>query len=210
MKILRCLPLMLVLCLFNTLFAQANVSGFMMSRDLLGDSESSNINLHNNRSSNVTAFGLYVRQYAYVLPGESCASATTIFPTNINIAAGAVVSPTVIPAGKSVSVGSNYLYNMILQAIFYASILNPPVCALPGCTWGSDFTLCHWCIYLGALAPTSNASNYISNVPPSTVAVSGSGYDYNLISNYVYLGPISCNDSTQTCTVANPQTQSFS
>jgi hypothetical protein len=101
---------------------------------------------------------------------------------------------------------------MILNAIYYAAVVAspPPNCALPGCTWGTDTTKYNWCIYLGAFSPQSNSSSYTSNVPPAVTAASGSGYNYNLITSYVYLGPISCDDQTLTCSVATPQTQSFS
>lgn len=201
----------IVLFTANTAFAQSDLSGFLTSRDALLNDAGSNINLKNNRSTNVTVNGLYVRQYAYVAPGGACTSATTIFTGNTT--AGSFVAPAVINAGKSVSVGSNYLYNMILSAIYYENIIipsSPPGCALPGCTWGSDTTKYDWCIYLGAMAPVSNLPSYTSAVPPFGETASGAGYDYNLVSSYVYLGPISCSDQTLSCTVSNTQTQSFS
>jgi hypothetical protein len=159
-------------------------------------------------------FGLYVRQFSYVLPGDTCDHAVVMYPGSNNTTAGSFVMPTLINAGQSAALGSNYLYNMIYGAIYYLNIIvpsSPPGCALPGCTWGSDSTIYNWCIYLGALAPVSNTSNYTSTVPPSTDAASSPGlYNYNLISNYVSLGPISCNDQTMTCTVANQQSQPFS
>jgi hypothetical protein len=194
--------------------AQTNLSAFMTPPDILNNESASNISLHNNRGSAATVYGLYVRQYAYVTPGQGCDSATVIYSTTNNITAGALVMPTVISPGRRAAVGSNYLYNMLYEAIYYENIIipsSPPGCALPGCTWGSDSTKYNWCIYLGALAPVSTSSGYTANVPPSTEAASSTGlYNYNLISNYVYLGPISCDDRTLACTVANQQTQSFS
>jgi hypothetical protein len=206
--------LLLTLFFSTTLFAQTDLHTFMTSRDLLQSNSTSNINLRNNRSSAVTAYGLYVRQYAYVAAGDTCSNATVIYSATGNIAAGSMVMPTVINAGKSVALGSNYLYNMIYSAIYYENIIipsSPPGCALPGCTWGTDSTIYNWCIYLGALAPVSTSAGYTAKVPPSAeLASSSSLYDYNLISSYVYLGPISCNDRTHTCSVASQQTQSFS
>lgn len=196
------------------LYAQTNLSEFMTSRDLLGGEPASNINLQNNRSSPAIVYGLYVRQYAYVTPGQSCSNATLIYPASNNTTAGAFVMPTQISSGKKAAVGSNYLYNMIYEAIYYENIIipsSPPGCALPGCTWGSDITKYNWCIYLGALGPVSTSSGYTSSVPPSgDIASSVGTYDYNVIRDYVYLGPISCDDKTLTCTVANQQIQSFS
>jgi hypothetical protein len=195
-------------------FSQSNSFEFMTPRDLLESNSPSNINLQNNRSTNANVYGLYVRQFSYVTPGNSCDTATVIYSTTTNTTAGAFVSPVTINAGKSAALGSNFLYNMIYQANYYVNIIfpsSPPGCALPGCTWGSDTTPYNWCIYLGAIAPITHTSDYTSNVPPSTDLASSSGnYDYNLISSFNYLGPISCNDRTLTCSVVNQQTQSFS
>lgn len=197
------------------MFAQENFSGFLTSRDLLNNNESfSNISLQNNQDSVVTIYGLYVLQYAYVTPGQSCNTATIIYPRTDNIAAGAFVTPVTVNPGNTAAVGGNYLYNMLYQAIYYENIIipsSPPGCALPGCTWGNDTTQYNWCIYLGAIAPVLTSADYTANVPPSTELVSSSGlYNYNLISNYVYLGPISCNDRTLSCSTDSQQTQRLS
>lgn len=199
-------------CVFSITLSKTTQSELMTPRDLIKDSVS-NIVLKNNGGAAKTVYGVYVRQYAYVTPGNSCDSATIIYNASQNTTAGSVVTPTVIKAGQSAAIGGNYLYNMIYQAIYYENIIipsSPPGCALPGCTWGSDSTQYHWCIYLGALTPVSNSASYTANVPPSTETASGVGYNYNLISSYVYLGPISCNDQTLMCTVSTQQTQSFS
>lgn len=214
-KLIRLFLLILVLSQFcmAPVRAQTNLL-FVTSRDLSnGNQSASNINLQNNRNSAATVYGLYVLQYAYVTPGQSCDSATVIYPATNNLTAGVFVMPTIIGSGSKAIVGSNYLYNMIYGAIYYeyVNISSPPGCALPGCTWGSDSTQYNWCIYLGALAPVSNSADYTANVPPAAGLASDSGlYNYNLISNYSYLGPISCSDSTLTCTTATQQTQAFS
>ena len=186
---------------------------FMTPRDLLNADTSSNLNLRNNRNTSVTVYGLYVRQYAYVTPGESCRNATIIYPSS-NITAGAVVMPVLIKSGGQAAIGSNYLYNMIFGAIYYENIIipsSPPGCALPGCTWGTDSTIYHWCIYIGALAPVTTSTGYTANVPPATDAASSVGvYNYDLIENYTYLGPLSCDDQTLSCRAASQQTQTFS
>jgi hypothetical protein len=135
-----------------------------------------------------------------------------MYPSSANLTVGSMVMPVVISAGKRASLGKNYLYNMLFQANFYV-VNNTPnaVCQLPGCTWGSDSTIYNWCIYLGALSPVSTTAAYTANVVPSVESASSSGqYNYNLVTNYVMLGPITCNDQTLTCNVANQQTQSFS
>lgn len=195
-------------------FAQTTLPAFMTPLDLLRSNSSSNISLKNNGNLAATVYGLYINQFSSILPGQTCDQASIMYATTQNITAGAMVTPTVVPIGKSATVGSNFLYNMIYSANYYIGILypsSPPGCALPGCTWGSDTTIYQWCIYLGALAPVTTSTGYTSNVPPATEAASSSGlYNYNLISNYIYLGPISCNDQTLTCTAASPQTQLFS
>ena len=197
-----------------TSFAQSPSSEFMTPRDLLYNDIASNINLRNNKSSATTVYGLYVRQFSYVTPGDTCDHSTVMYSTTKNTTAGSFVMPTVLNAGKSAAIGSNYLYNMIYEAIYYLNIIipsSPPGCQLPGCTWGSDSTIYNWCIYLGALAPVSTTTGYTANVPPSTVAASSSGlYNYDLIASYINLGPISCNDKTLTCQTTSQQTQSFS
>lgn len=209
MKRLRCL--FFYLCFISSTFAQEH---FITSRDLLTIDSASNISLQNNRTSAATVYGLYVRQYALVTPGQSCDDAIIIYPATDNITAGAFLMPTGIGPGKKAIVGSNYLYNMIYEAIYYEYInipSDPPGCALPGCTWGSDVTEYHWCIYLGALGPVFTTPGYTSTVPPSTELASSSClYDYNIVNSYDYLGPISCNDRTLTCQTATEQTQTFS
>lgn len=214
MKIIRLITLFSFLSQlsFVTAFAET-VSEFKTPRDLLGNNVTSGISLKNNGSAVATVYGLYIKQYGYVTPGASCDSPASIYPASDNVTAGAYVSPITISPGKSASIGSNYLYNMLYEANYYVGIIypsSPPGCALPGCTWGSDSTIYNWCIYLGALAPVTTSTGYVSNVPPSTDAASSGGtYNYNLVNNYVTIGPISCNDQTLTCSVANPQTQSF-
>lgn len=217
MKILKISVLNLLLLFFIPIYAQTNFSGFKTSRDISNASNgesNSNLGLQNNRNVATTVYGLYVRQYAYVLPGQSCNDATIIYPSANNITAGAFLTPTVINSQKKAAIGSNYLYNMIYTAIYYENIIIPvlpPGCALPGCTWGSDTTHYNWCIYLGALAPVSTSSGYNANVPPSAdLASSINLYNYNLINNYQYLGPITCNDITLTCSSQNQQVQVFS
>lgn len=193
-------------------FASDDLQDFMTPHDLMDHAPTSGINLHNNRNSAVTVYGLYVRQYASVAPGASCNSQVVLYPTTQNAAAGSFVTPTDIKPGKSAVIGSNYLYNMIYEAIYYLTInMGTAPCALPGCTWGADSTMFNWCIYLGALSPVTTSTGYTARIPPfAAAASSGVSYNYNLINNYITLGPISCNDQTLTCSAANQQTQSFS
>ncbi len=137
MKILKFLLTLFFSSFFVSAFAQPNFSGFMTARDLLNrtsNEATSNLSLQNNRNSATTVYGLYVRQYAYVLPGQSCDNATIIYPANNNITAGAFLMPTVINPEKKAIIGGNYLYNMLYEAIYYENIIipsSPPGCALP-------------------------------------------------------------------------------
>lgn len=214
MKICKFFLLFITFLFWTPAIANANASSFMTGLDLTTTQSLSNINLQNNRKTNTTVYGLYVRQYAYILPGQNCNDAIIIYPSSDNITSGAYVTPISINAGKKAAIGSNYLYNMIYEAIYYENTIipsSPPGCSLPGCTWGSDTIQYNWCIYLGALAPISNSEGYSANVPPSaSLASVPTLYNYNLISNYNYIGPIACNDQTLTCVTANQQTQAFS
>jgi len=199
-------------CIIATAFANTASAGFMSAQDLAKNDSASNINLHNNSGTDATVYGLYVRQFSYVMPGETCDQASVLYPASQNTTAGASLMPVTINAGKSAAIGANYLYNLIYGAIYYYNIIHPVTpqgCTLPGCTWGSDTTIYNWCVYLGALAPVTHSGDYTSNVPPSADIASTSDYNYNLINTYVSLGPISCNDQTLACTVATQQTQSF-
>lgn len=185
---------------------------FSTSRDLVASVSSSNFKLKNSGVSSAIVYGLYVRQFSYVAAGQSCSSATVMYPSTDNISAGALVMPVTIESNTEAEVGENYLYNMIYGATYYLRIItpsSPPGCALPGCTWGEDTTIYNWCIYVGAIAPVSVTGAYTAKVVPSSSTLSGGGYNYDLISSYGYIGPISCNDQTLTCSVATSQIQSF-
>ena len=209
--------LFFILFLFSScLFAAVTLSAqhdLVTPRDVIQDT-TSNVVLQNSSNAAVTVYGVYVRQYADVASGSNCDSPTVLYSTTENKSAGAVLMPTVINAHKSAAIGANYLYNMIYQAIYYQLILSVPGgCQLPGCTWGTDSTIFNWCIYLGALAPSSSNSPSYANAytPPSTDTTSSTGvYNYNLVTSYHYIGPISFIDQTLTCTVSTQQTQSFS
>jgi hypothetical protein len=213
-KIVQFIFLMLALSVPLGVAANPPISlGFQSPQDALQEDSGSGISLHNGKHSDATLYGLYIRQLAYVAPGGSCNTATTIYNSATNLVVGGVVAPVTMKANESASLGKNYLYNMLLQAFYYVGIIypsTPPGCALPGCTWGSDSTLYNWCIYLGALAPVTTTGGYTAaNVPPSTELASSGAYDYNLISSYITLGPIACDDEALSCHVANKQTQSF-
>lgn len=201
---------------------QSPTYAFMTPRDIALSNQLSKISLKNEGNTATTVYGLYVNQYASVLPGQTCDDAVSMFPGAAppavgTLAVGAVVAPVAIPANSAAQIGSNFLYNMLYNANYFLSITVPvstPGCQLPGCTWGSDSTSYNWCIYLGAIAPVSVSEAYSSKVLPMVEAVTGSTgsgpYQYSLVQQYHYIGPISCNDQTLSCSVVTPQSQSFS
>lgn len=187
-------------------------TSFKTANDLSATRGTSNVSLKNRGTTSATLYGVYIVQLAYVAVGQACSSATVLYNAAGKISAGSMVFPVSIDAGKEAIIGPGFLYNMIYGAQYYGQIMNfiPPGCMLPGCTWGADSTLYNWCIYLGAMAPVSVTNTYTSKVSPSSSATSGGGYRYDVISDYNYLGPISCNDQTLTCSVDSAQTQNFS
>lgn len=188
-------------------------TNFSTSKDAADSVSASLFKLKNTGASSAVVYGLYVRQFSYVAEGQSCTDATVMYSTEDNLSAGALVMPVTIEANTEADVGENYLYNMIYNAIYYLRIISPmdpPGCALPGCTWGEDTTIYNWCIYVGAIAPVSVTEEYTAKIVPYADSLSQvDQYNYNLTSSYEYIGPISCNDQTLTCSVATSQIQSF-
>ena len=196
----------------------AKTPTFASSQDLSANNIHSNIAIQNTGNQPITVYGLYIKHLSYVRPGQSCASSTPIYPSpslsTENRAVGAFVSPVTIPAHTSAEIGANYLYNMLLGANYYVYVnisSSPPGCAIPGCTWGSDTDIFHWCIKIGILGPKNLTSSYSdTNVPPVAALVSDTGYNFNLATDYQVIGPIHCNDRKLDCQATNLQVQPIS
>jgi hypothetical protein len=186
---------------------------FMSTRDLGPLTTTSNIKLKNTGTSAKTVYGIYVRQLSQVATGQPCASATVIYPGSTNTSVGSLAMAVNIGANEEADIGPGVLYNMIYGASYYVQVMNPsspPGCSLPGCTWGSDTTIYDWCIQIGVLAPVTIGSGFTTaNIVPATETVSTVNYDFNLVSSYQELGPVTCSDQTLTCSVTSTQTQSF-
>lgn len=212
----------------------AKKNPLLTPRDLLTQSFS-NVTVQNKTGSDTQVYGLYVHKLAYVSDASaSCSSSTSLYGDSTNApaasdgshsgqylatgsAGGAYVTSINFQYNQAVPIGQNYLYNMMFNAIFRA---NQPTdhtspCALPGCTWADsdppDNAPKYWCVYVGVLAPENTNTSSTSVVPPSGLSVNDSGYGYDLIAsgNYGYIGPITCNDQTLTCSVSSTQNQSF-
>lgn len=153
-----------------------------------------------------TIYGLYLPQLAYTT--TDCNSAIVLY-TSTNVA-GAMYSSRLMPTNESVSVGKNYLYNMLYTAIYYnnQNSFSSSVCTLPGCSWFTDISPpIKWCVYVGAIAPNPPITG--TNVAPYGQAISGAGYNYDAVNSYQYIGPISCNDSTLECSLDSAQEQTI-
>jgi hypothetical protein len=194
----------------------ANGSGTMGGRNIrnvavtcsTNPSALSNITLQNKSGSPVTVYALYVPQLSYT--STDCNLSTVLY-TSTN-ASGAFLMPVTMMANQKIPIGQNFLYNMLYTAIYYYNqqALTPSPCTLPGCTWGvTDTTVYNWCIFLGALSPASGNTATTSSVPPYAGAVSGAGYNYDLVTQYNSIGPITCNDQNLTCSVSSAQNVAF-
>jgi hypothetical protein len=123
--------------------------------------------------------------------------------------AGAMLTPLTVPAAASVPIGRNYLYNMVMTwNYFYESVGGAPACTLPGCSWSTDSIKVNRCIQVGVIKPIDASSTPNAGAPafswPTTLS---NNYDYDAIgnvSNYVWIGPFSCDDQTLECTAVSP------
>ncbi len=213
-----------LLLLFATLVNANNLSGktqlsadqqLMAARDRAEDIGFSNITIQNKTGAPVTAYGLYINQLAFTDSKTTCAGATLLYPGaggTPNQAGGAYVTAIPFTPNQKLPLGQNYLYNMIYTAIYYN---NQPSCAgtcspctLPGCAWFTDPVPYNWCIYMGVLGPESGNTTS-AKVPPYGFPTTDSGYNYNMVTQYEYIGPISCDDQTQTCSVSTAQNVAF-
>jgi hypothetical protein len=196
-----------------------NALNLMTAYDLSSKVASSNLNLTNKTGQALTVYGIYLYAVAWVNPGENCTD-DTITGGNSNSGqymAGTIASPISLAAGQSVSIGQNYLYNMMYTWIYFGSFNGFGFsCALPGCTWPGDTGSYNWCLQLGSESPQApyTSSPYPANITPFAWPTDSTfdNYAYDLIpnvDNYRWLGPFTCNDKTLTCTAATAQSQAF-
>jgi hypothetical protein len=184
---------------------EANTLKLMTARDVYASSLS-NVTLQNNSGTPVTVYALYVPQLSYT--NTDCNLATILY-TSTNTS-GAFLMPVTIMPNQKIPIGQNFLYNMLYTAIYYNNqISSPSPCTLPGCTWFTDTSVIKWCVFLGALSPAASNTATTSSAPPYGETVSGAGYNYDLVTQYSYIGPITCNDQNLTCSVSNTQNVAF-
>lgn len=214
----------MLLLLLSTTIATADKVHNVIEQNLMTvrdikDNSFSNITIQNKAGKAITVYGLYVNQFADNTPlPHDCRTPRTLYVVYPSVAAGAFVSPIALTNNQKIPIGKNYLYNMIYTAIYYGNQTTSGAqmpCTLPGCSWpgnGSsvpaDQTGDEWCIFLGILAPAAGNST-TSSVPPMANLVRGTGYNYDLVTQYGYIGPISCDDQTLTCSVSRAQNVAF-
>ncbi len=179
----------------------------LTARDVVNNTYS-NISIQNKTGAAITVYGVYVNQFAST--NGDCTSPTVLYSGTPAHAAGAFVTPMPLNTNQSVLIGQNYLYNMLYTAIYYGNQPSTTLpCMLPGCSWSGDASPAdQWCIYLGVMSPSTDTTAAAS-VPPYANLMTGEGYNYDLVTHYSYIGPITCNDQTLTCSVATAQNVPF-
>lgn len=224
MKIKNYLLCIGAMSLFTTIYAldkDPNTYALMTVRDIQGQNFS-NITLTNRTGEPIAASGLFIASFDI----NDCSACFGGVVSGDNLG-GAVLSPVTFKDNQALSIGQNYLYNMIYNGIYYIkNTVGSSPCSLPGCSWpGDDPTVHGWCVTINAISPNSSYtySNYTNgaNGPASAPAYSSAGnstpfdYKYDLIdpstlgTGSACLGPITCNDKTLTCQVANMQNESL-
>lgn len=193
--------------------------GLMTARDVLEKSVS-NINIKNGTNQTITASGLYIVS----LEQDDCSACSGGIVGGDNVG-GAFASFVTFGANQTLAIGQNYLYNMLYNEMYYARTTISAPCLLPGCSWPGDSPNEGWCITINAASLDSdytfsnyqNGSNPPSNIPAYGEAGNSNPFDYQydlidpstLGGGNACLGPITCNDKTLNCKVANAQTETF-
>lgn len=198
-----------------------NHYALMTARDISAN-RLSNISLINRTGEQVSASGLFIASFDI----NDCSACFGSVVSGDN-AGGANISPVTIKSNQSIPIGQNFLYNMIYNGIYYIkNTVGSSPCSLPGCTWPGDDTNVHgWCLTINALSVSAsynhstytNGSNPVAKAPPYSQAGNSTpfNYQYDLIdpstlgTGSACLGPITCDDTTLTCSVSTAQSESI-
>lgn len=209
-------------CVAFSLPENINAGPLMTTQDAANNSVS-NLNLTNHTGTSLVVYGVYLYGVASIEPTLNCQTdVNQNNGTQNQFMAGTAVAPVPFAAGQSIAIGQNYLYNMIYNWIYWWETQNgDPACKLPGCTWPGDNNTV-WCLQVGAISPNSyyTSSPYQTNVVPFSWATTSivDAYNYDLIPYdpnipndqdrvYSWIGPVTCNDQTLTCSTPAPQYQ---
>lgn len=216
--------LVFLLALSSNIYAQTknpNAYALMTARDMQNNLFS-NITITNQTAQNISASGLFISSYDI----NDCSTCYGGVVSGDN-AGGAMMAPVMFKAKQKISIGQNFLYNMLYNGIYYITqTAGSSPCALPGCSWpGDDPNVRGWCITINVISRHSdytysnytNGSNPASNVP--AYGASGNStpfnYKYDLIdpntlgTGNACLGPITCDDKTLTCKTNTAQNESL-
>jgi hypothetical protein len=194
-----------------------NAAALMTARDMNGI-DLSNITITNRTAQSISASGLFIASFDI----NDCSSCFGDIVSGDN-AGGAVTSTVTFEPNQPIPIGSNYLYNMLYNGIYYIkNTAGSSPCSLPGCSWpGDDANVKGWCISINVTSLNSNytysAYTNASNFPSYGAAGNSTpfNYHYDLIdpstlgTGNACLGPITCNDQTLTCKVATAQNETF-
>lgn len=198
-----------------------NAYALMTVRDVK-DNILSNITITNRTGKAISTSGLFIASFDV----NDCSSCFGGIVSGDNLG-GAMIAPITFKVNQSVSIGQNYLYNMLYNGIYYIkNTAGSSPCSLPGCSWpGDDPSVRGWCITINIVSLDSSYTSSVytngSNPPANAPAYSAAGnstpfnYKYDLIdpstlgTGTACLGPITCDDKTLTCKVATAQNESF-
>lgn len=159
--------------------------GFLSSSDYLNDT-ASGITLHN-VGSQVTVTGLYLQ----ALKETDCTSLTS----EANLGYGGTWVKGTVLNGGSVTIGGNFLYNMILNFRFQTdNSIGPGTPGNPANSSTPSSTV--WCIKLGLVNGSASAAS---------VTVSGNLISYAQATSIL----VTCNDTTEVCEASSSVTQDF-
>lgn len=161
-------------------------------RDILVKDSSSLITLNHNTGGTISSTGIYIQALCY---NSGCTTTTNGYQNKNGLAFGAIYSGVTFLNNDSVTIGSNFLYNMIYHALYQANQTSGSIGSTytPGQAGSSGNA---WYIKLGVITSTPGP---LSNTIGSEALSYGSATSIS----------ITCDDAAFTCTAGSSSTQSF-
>lgn len=156
---------------------------YMTNQDVYRVEDSNSlVRVTNSQGSAVNTFGLFISQ---IWSGDACSGSALYASTTT--AGGGFFKQTNFSGNESVSIGSNFLYNMVSNALFYGAYTDSPSTSLyPGINNSGGNT---WCIYIGVFG--DNTCHQGESCAPHNLVV--------VNAQTVIAVTILCDDSTQSC-----------